>query len=272
MNETFFFQSALVLYALSAASYLIFQLGRRRFFSGAGWTAGLIGLALHSGALIQRTLASGHAPFTNMYESLSFLAWSCLLAYLVMDRLFNLPKAGFFLLIIVLAFMLLANSPLMPKDIKPLMPALQSVWLWLHVSITLLGEAFFAVAFITSILYLFASSSRKKAPSDKARASADKLDRVSYRAIAVGFPLFTLGGLVLGMVWAHKAWGAYWSWDPKEVWSLVTWFVYALYLHTRLVMGWRGRRSAVIAVLGFLAALFTYFGVNYLLSGLHSYT
>ncbi|OGD25775.1 MAG: c-type cytochrome biogenesis protein CcsB [Candidatus Aminicenantes bacterium RBG_13_63_10] len=271
MNESFYFQSALVLYVLSAAGYLIFQLRRRRVFSEVGWIAGLIGLALHTGALVLRTLVSGHAPFTNMYESLSFLAWSCLLAYLVMDRLFNLPRAGFFLLLFVLAFMLLANSPLMSKDITPLMPALQSYWLWLHVSITLLGEAFFAVAFITSLMYLFASSSRNKAPSEKTIAAAEKLDRASYRCIAVGFPLFSLGGLVLGMVWAHKAWGAYWSWDPKEVWSLVTWFVYALYLHTRLVMGWKGRRSAVIAVIGFLAALFTYFGVNYLLSGLHSY-
>ncbi|MBN2199677.1 MAG: c-type cytochrome biogenesis protein CcsB [Candidatus Aminicenantes bacterium] len=271
MNESFFFQTALVLYGLSAAAYLVYQLGRRRTFSGAGWTVGLAGLVFHTAALVQRTLVSGHAPFTNMYESLSFLAWSCLLAYLVMDKLCNLPKAGFFLLIIVLAFMLLANSPLMPKDIKPLMPALQSVWLWLHVSITLMGEAFFAVAFITSLMSLFAPSSRNKTSPDKTGAAADTLDRVSYRAIAAGFPLFTLGGLVLGMVWAHKAWGAYWSWDPKEVWSLITWLVYALYLHTRLVMGWRGRRSAIIAVVGFLAALFTYFGVNYLLAGLHSY-
>jgi cytochrome c-type biogenesis protein CcsB len=271
MKEPLFFQSALILYVLSAAAYLIFQLSRRRAFSSAGWAVGLAGLALHTAALVLRTLASGRAPFTNMYESLSFLAWSCLLAYLIMDRVFRLPRAGFFLLLVVLAFMLLANSPLMPKDITPLMPALQSYWLWLHVSITLLGEAFFAVAFIASIMYLFASAPRNKGLSEKAAAAAENLDRVSYRAIAVGFPLFTLGGLVLGMVWAHKAWGAYWSWDPKEVWSLVTWFVYALYLHTRLVMGWKGRRSAAIAVLGFLAALFTYFGVNYLLSGLHSY-
>ena len=97
------------------------------------------------------------------------------------------------------------------------------------------------------------------------------MDSVSYRCVAVGFPLFTLGGLVFGMVWAYKAWGTYWSWDPKEVWSLITWFVFALYLHTRIVMGWKGKRSAIIAILGFLAALFTYFGVNYLLAGLHSY-
>jgi cytochrome c-type biogenesis protein CcsB len=118
-------------------------------------------------------------------------------------------------------------------------------------------------------MYLVADSKEKKGLTPS--LSSEKLDSISYRCVAIGFPLFTLGGLVFGMVWAYKAWGSYWSWDPKEVWSLITWFVFALYLHTRVVMGWKGRRSAVIAILGFLAALFTYFGVNYLLSGLHSY-
>ena len=126
---------------------------------------------------------------------------------------------------------------------------------------TLLGEAFFAVAFVASLLYLAADTEEKK----------ERLDALSYRAVAVGFPLFTLGGLVFGMVWAYRAWGRYWAWDPKEVWSLITWFVFALYLHTRIVMGWKGKRSAIIAIAGFLAALFTCFGVNYLLAGLHSY-
>jgi len=165
------------------------------------------------------------------------------------------------MMLIVVGLVALASSPLMPKAATPLVPALQSYWLWLHVSVTLLGEAFFAVAFITSILYLTADSEEKK----------NKMDSVSYRCVAVGFPLFTLGGLIFGMVWAYKAWGTYWSWDPKEVGSLITWLVFALYLHARIVMGWKGKRTAIIAIVGFLAALFTYFGVNYLLTGLHSY-
>jgi len=224
---------------------------------------------VHSIALIMRTIESGHAPFTNMYESLSFLGWSAVLAYLVMEGKFRIRKAGPYFMLIVIAILALASSPLMPKEATPLVPALQSYWLWLHVSITMLGEAFFAVAFVASILYLVADSREKK--GIKTAISSARLDSLSYRCIAVGFPLFTLGGLVFGMVWAYKAWGSYWSWDPKEVWSLITWFVFALYLHTRVVMGWKGRRSALIAILGFLAALFTYFGVNYLLSGLHSY-
>jgi cytochrome c-type biogenesis protein CcsB len=196
-----------------------------------------------------------------MYESLSFLSWAMVVALIVFGRNTRIPKLGPYLMLIVVGLVALASSPLMPKGATPLVPALQSYWLWLHVSVTLLGEAFFAVAFVSSILYLAADTEEKK----------DRLDSLSYRAVAVGFPLFTLGGLVFGMVWAYRAWGSYWTWDPKEVWSLITWFVFALYLHTRIVMGWKGKRSAIIAIVGFLAALFTYFGVNYLLAGLHSY-
>jgi len=188
-----------------------------------------------------------------------------------MELKFKTRKAGPFVLLIVLGLMALASSPLMPGEISPLVPALQSYWLWLHVSVTLIGEAFFAVAFVTAILYLISERKARTSGDSGAARAADLYDRVTYRAVAAGFPLFTLGALVFGMIWAERAWGRYWSWDPKETWSFITWMVYALYLHTRIVMGWKGRRSAVVAILGFLAALFTYFGVNYLLSGLHSY-
>ena len=269
MNESTVFLAAFILYILAAACYLAYHFGRQAGRARAGLVLATAGLTAHSAALVLRTVQSGHAPFTNMYESLSFLAWASVAAYIVMERRFRIQAAGGYVLLVVIALVALASSPVMPKDITPLVPALQSYWLWLHVSITLIGEAFFAVAFVTSLMFVRAERlerlGRKPSPSSAA------LDAVSYRTVAVGFPLFTLGGLVLGMVWAFKAWGSYWSWDPKEVWSLITWFVFALYLHTRLVMGWKGRRSAIIAILGFLAALFTYFGVNYLLAGLHSY-
>ncbi len=261
MNETTLFTLALFLFGLSALSYLFSLLSTKEGPRKAGLFFALAGLLAHTAALIARTVESGHAPFTNMYESLSFLAWACVLAFLLFHARFQIPKVGPYIMLIAVGLMALASSPLMPREAAPLVPALQSYWLWLHVSVTLLGEAFFAVAFITSIMFLRAKENDRR----------DRLDSVSYRCIAVGFPLFTLGGLVFGMVWAQKAWGTYWSWDPKEVWSLITWVVFALYLHTRIVMGWKGKRSAIIAIIGFLAALFTYFGVNYLLSGLHSY-
>lgn len=261
MTEATLFTITFFLYILSALVYLASGFARKERWAGTGLALAATGLVVHTGALILRTVVSHHAPFTNMYESLSFLAWASVLALIVLDRKFRIPRIASYLMLIVVGLVALASSPLMPKDAAPLVPALQSYWLWLHVSVTLLGEAFFAVAFIASLLYLRADTEEKK----------QKMDSVSYRAVAVGFPLFTLGGLVFGMVWAYKAWGTYWSWDPKEVWSLITWLVFALYLHTRIVMGWKGKRSALIAIIGFLAALFTYFGVNYLLSGLHSY-
>jgi len=261
VTETTLFTIAFVLYILAAFFYLAVAFTKKESWAKPGLGLAFTGLVLHTAALLLRTFQSGHAPFTNMYESLSFLAWAVVLAYIIIDRKSRIPRIGSYVMLIVVGLVALASSPLMPKEATPLVPALQSYWLWLHVSVTLLGEAFFAVAFVTSFLYLRADTEEKK----------EKFDSVSYRCVAVGFPLFTLGGLIFGMVWAYKAWGTYWSWDPKEVWSLITWLVFALYLHTRIVMGWKGRRSAIIAIVGFLAALFTYFGVNYLLAGLHSY-
>jgi cytochrome c-type biogenesis protein CcsB len=269
MNESLLFLVTFILYIISAFYYFSFLFSKRENLAKIGFSFAFIGLFIHTIALVLRTFESGHAPFTNMYESLSFFAWSSILAYVIIEFKYKIRKAGPYFMLIVIALMALASSPLMPKEATPLVPALQSYWLWLHVSVTLLGEAFFAVAFITSIMYLVADS--KKGKGIKSGLSAEKLDSVSYKCIAIGFPLFTLGGLVFGMIWAYYAWGRVWSWDPKETWSLITWFVFALYLHTRIVMGWKGRRSAYVAIIGFLAALFTYFGVNYLLAGLHSY-
>ena len=261
MTESTLFTAAFVLYVAALVVYSASRFARRDKWAKAGFVLAVAGFAGHTAALVLRTVASGHAPFTNMYESLSFLSWAMVLALIVFSRSALAPRLAPYLMLITVALVALASSPLMPKDATPLVPALQSYWLWLHVSVTLLGEAFFAVAFVAGLLYLFAGEGEKR----------DRLDALAYRAVAVGFPLFTLGGLVFGMVWAYRAWGRYWGWDPKEVWSLITWFVFALYLHTRIVMGWKGKRSAWIAIIGFLAALFTYFGVNYILSGLHSY-
>ena len=271
MNESTLFLIAFILYIAAAFFYFIYLFTKKKALAKQGYWSVAGGLVFHTAALILRIFESGHAPFTNMYESLSFLAWSGAAAYVIVEGKFKIRKAGPYFMLIVIGLMALASSPLMPKETTPLVPALQSYWLWLHVSVTLFGEAFFAIAFVTSIMYLVAESREKKGKASASGLTAERLDSISYRSVAVGFPVFTLGGLIFGMVWAYKAWGTYWSWDPKEVWSLITWFVFALYLHTRLVMGWKGRKSAIIAIIGFLAAIFTYFGVNYLLAGLHSY-
>ena len=164
MNESTFFLLAFLAYGLAALAYFAFRLGGKDRWAGAGFILASAGLAIHSIALVIRTFGSGHAPFTNMYESISFLAWASALAYIVMEARFRVRKAGPYIMLLIVALMALASSPLMPKEAAPLVPALQSYWLWLHVSVTLLGEAFFAIAFVTSLLYLKAESAGSQGP------------------------------------------------------------------------------------------------------------
>jgi cytochrome c-type biogenesis protein CcsB len=147
------------------------------------------------------------------------------------------------------------------KEIMAPIPALQSYWLVLHVSFAFVGEAFFAFSFVAAIYFLLVKDEEKK----------KRLDRIVYTSIGIGYPIYTAGALIFGAVWAQYAWGSYWSWDPKETWALITWLVYTGYLHTRLVKKWRGNMTALLSIVGFAFTIFTFFGVNYLLSGLHSY-
>lgn len=272
------------LFALAAAGYFIGAMfyvvtgALRRPRLGTGGTALLAGsLALQSAGLALRGLAAGALPVTNTPETLVFYGWVFALGYLVVERLDRadweaLRPVGAFAGLLACAALALASSPLTGGLLapQPLVPALRSHWLALHVSLTLVGEGFFAVAFVASILYLVRERAAKRVGGDS-QTRLDRLDRVSYRAIAVGFPFFTLGALFFGAVWAKHAWGRYWGWDPKETFSLVTWLVYVLYLHLRVRRGWGARRVAWVAVIGFLLALFTFAGVNYLVRGLHSY-
>jgi len=242
------------------------------------------GLTLQTGVLIERwvssyTIAAGHtppavfldqlslvimqAPLSNRYESLVFFAWSLPAVGLIAFRK-NL-QGWLGAVIAMLACLLLAYASFgADADIRPLMPALKSNWLLIHVMTAFLGYAAFAVAFGAALLYLV----KDKRP--QARLPAPPLlDRLMYRAIMLGFLLLTFG-ILTGAVWAETAWGKYWSWDPKETWSLITWLIYAAMLHARRLKGWQGRRIAWLALLGFLAVIFTYLGVNYLPS-LHAY-
>jgi cytochrome c-type biogenesis protein CcsB len=162
-----------------------------------------------------------------------------------------------------------------PNDIQPLVPALKSNWLIAHVVSCFVGYAAFAVSFGVSILYLFKTGSEKLSPRSAGSfwdflPSSAALDEIGYKTIAIGFPLLTIG-IVTGAFWANVAWGTYWSWDPKETWSLIVWLIYAAYLHARITRGWRGKRAAILSIVGFAATIFCYLGVNLILSGLHSY-
>ncbi len=331
-----------VCHSLSAslARASLYDWGRRAVWAGA---------LLATGGLLLRWNEAGHPPLSNMYESMvslsTFLAWVTLL--FTRPTPIPLAEAG----AAVVAVLMIGIGSLFARDTRPLIPALQSYWLHLHVSIAFLGEAAFALSFVLSYLFCLrrfledpASPSPGFPPAsvperlactgivfglpglfllsmaglawklasqphpDRDAATlvvwvilplavtllalvaaafhfrgavgkaierwlppADLLDDYIYRAIALGFPLFTVGALIFGMVWANKAWGRYWGWDPKETWALITFLVYSIYLHVRLTRGWQGTWTAVLSVLGFLVTMFTLFGVNLLLSGLHSY-
>jgi ABC-type transport system involved in cytochrome c biogenesis permease subunit len=220
-----------------------------------------VGFVANTVALVVRTAASGHLPITNLYEYLTFFAWAIVAGFLLIWKRRDLKLLTVFASSVAFAMMVVAS--LFPARVEQqLMPALQSYWLTIHVTLAVLGEAAFAVAFVASVVYL--------ATYGKDRARSGKLDLITYRAIGIGFPLFTIGALFAGAVWAQRAWGSPWSWDPKETSSLIVWFVYAIYLHARLVRGWRGRGPAVLSILGFVLTFITILGSR-IMGGLHSY-
>lgn len=206
----------------------------------------------------------GHVPLSNLYESLVFFSW-CVGLALIIARL----RYGADIVVILglpLSLVIIAYTFFLNQDIKPLIPALQSNWLAIHVLTCFLGYAGFAVSFVAAALYL---AVRRIESLGKYLPAPRLLDEIIYRAILVGYPLLTVG-IITGAAWADYAWGSYWSWDPKETWSLITWLVYSAFLHARLARNWTGRRTAILSLVGFAAVLFTFLGVNYL-PGLHSY-
>jgi len=214
--------------------------------------------------VIQRSIAIKFFALTNMYESLLFLAMLASLMAFAITRWKPTSESKalpFSLNILAIIFLALASSPIAPSTIRPPVPALQSGWLVLHVSFTFIGEIFFAVGLVTAILQLTA----------KTEDNRKKFDRLTYTSIAIGYPIFTAGALVFGAIWAENAWGRWWGWDPKETWALVTWLTYTAYLHFRLVRKNTSKLMPALVILGFAIAMFTFFGVNFLLAGLHSY-
>ena len=216
----------------------------------------------------------GRAPLTNMYESVVFFAWTVVALYLVIERRFATRAIGPFAL--PLAFLAMAYASFadnIDKSISPLLPALQSNWLIAHVVTCFIGYAAFAIAAALGIMYLVKAGKTEPAPSPTQSVllpSLSLLDDLTHKTMIFGFIWLSVG-IITGAIWANSAWGTYWSWDPKETWSLITWFFYAITLHARYTRGWNGKRLALLALCGFASVMFTYFGVNFLLSGLHSY-
>jgi cytochrome c-type biogenesis protein CcsB len=228
------------------------------------------GLALRWYESYQIGIGYGHAPLSNIYESLTFFALTIGTIYLVVERRYGSRVIGVFAL--PLAFFALAYASFGTNDlIQPLIPALKSNWLIAHVISCFIGYASFGLAFGVSIMFLFKADGSPEDDGGILTRMPDTavLDELTHQLIMFGF-LFLTVGIITGAVWANSAWGRYWGWDPKETWSFITWLIYAAQLHFRMMRGWRGKRIAVLSIIGFAAVLFTYFGVN-LLPGLHSY-
>ncbi|NLM17423.1 MAG: c-type cytochrome biogenesis protein CcsB [Candidatus Riflebacteria bacterium] len=298
-----------------------------------------IGLAAATAGILWRWKLAGHPPLSNMYESMVTLSTMVMAVNMLFTR--KHPMILTELILTAISIMAFGAASLFSSDIKPLLPILQSKWLYMHVSLAFLGEACFAAAFAMHYLYCFkytlepedkpakdllvakivtrgipvlmvlffgslaayfANTGSPKAykitllmivplvaaiavvmylvlkkrdklqeTTNKLLPSCKKLETAAHQSIAVGYPLYAIGGLIFGMIWANNAWGRYWGWDPKETWALITTLVYSVYLHQRIGKKRSGPITAAISTAGFLTALFTLFGANFLISGLHSY-
>ena len=237
----------------------------RRILSNIGLGLVWTGLAAHTLVGIGRAISVQRIPISNMYEYILLLSWATVIGFLILMARVRKNSLGVAGLAVIIG-LIVAASLLPERREVMLVPALQSYWLTIHVVMAILGEAAFAIAFASSVVYLV----KERKPGTPDGAVMESLANVTDRAIAVGYPLFTLGALFAGAIWAQRAWGTFWSWDPKEVGSLVVWLVYSAYIHTRFLKGWGGRRAAWLSITGFLLALGSFFG-NMLLKGLHAY-
>ncbi|MFF2771182.1 c-type cytochrome biogenesis protein CcsB [Streptomyces bacillaris] len=272
--------------------------GSRDFPDGPGAAAGsrkgelygrialsltVLAFLIHLGGVVARTWSVQRAPWANMYEfstTFSMVAVSAYLLFLARGK--NVRWIGLPLVTTVLLDLGLAVSVLYTES-DQLVPALHSYWLWIHVSCAIISGAMFYLGALATVLYLFRDRYESKLTDPQGKqpgalaasvlervGGAASLDRFAYRVNAVIFPLWTFT-IIAGAIWAEAAWGRYWGWDPKETWSFITWVAYACYLHARATAGWKGRKAAYLALIGFACFIFNYYGVNMFINGLHSY-
>jgi cytochrome c-type biogenesis protein CcsB len=274
-------------------SYLLAKMGR---------LSTIVANAILFFILCSRWIVAGYFPLSNLYESLLFLTWMLLTIYLYIETKTKSKLIGSVLIPVTLFISGFANLTLSPEMQKssPLVPALQSNWLMMHVSMMLLSYSTLIIGSLLCILFLVISRSKEVdlklidnsslplynimldyyeaklvGPSTEISELGrlkllQSLDNWSYRIIGLGFPFLTIG-IISGGVWANEAWGSYWSWDPKETWALITWLVFATYLHARITKNWEGKKTAILGSLGFFVIWICYLGVNFLGKGLHSY-
>ncbi|MFA1542338.1 c-type cytochrome biogenesis protein CcsB [Actinomadura monticuli] len=234
----------------------------------------VLGWGAHLGVLVTRGLAANRWPWGNMYEFLTAIAFAAVTAFLVVMFRYRARFLGAFVMAAAVVALGVANIWLY-DSVGPVSPALNSYWIAIHVTAAIIATGAFTVAGAATVLYLVKDRAESRggvaAGGVLSRLpSTDTLDRLSMRVTMFAFPIWT-AAIIMGAIWADQAWGRYWGWDPKEIWSFITWVIYAAYLHARATAGWKGRKAAILSLIAFAALLFNFFGVNYMFSGLHSY-
>ncbi len=266
--ENTMFTIAMAAYLASMVLYALFFVLKK---DKSGKIADIIvaaAFAFHTAALVTRGIGAGRLPMTNQYEFATSFAWGICACYLVFLWRYKFRALGVFVTPVI--FLIIGYAAMQSREVRELMPALRSNWLAIHVSSAIISYGAFGVSFAVSLMFLLRQKMSNSAFWQEHIPEEKRLDLISYRAVSLGF-LFLTFVMISGAIWAERAWGSYWSWDPKETWSLITWIIYAIYLHLRISRGWKGKSAALFAVIGFICVIFTYIGVNTFLPGVHSY-
>ncbi len=269
--DTAFFQLTLTLYLIATAGYLYFIISKNKRVGSWAHRILIVGFALNSAYLALAYYKLGAVPALDFKAALSFFSWTIIAAYLLFQLKFRIMVLGSFV-VPFSAFLMIISSTI-PIPAITVKPAFKTLWLPLHVGTSFLGDAIFAIACIAGIMYLIQErqiKTKKLGAFYTRLPSLNSLDSINYYAITYGFLLLTVG-MITGSIVAQGAHGSYWRWDPKEVWSLITWLCYAILLHQRMAIGWRGRRSALMSIGCFVVLIFTFVGVNFLMEGYHSF-
>ncbi len=269
--ESVFLVIATLCYCCGTVGYLVFLFRNVSAIHRAAWWILLTGAVFHLLAIVLRSMAGQHFAVTSSQEAMSFFAWILVTTYLVIQTRLDLKILGTFVSPLAVLFMLV--STLLPGHIMPASGAFKSGWVVFHVSTLFFANALFALAFCAGIMYLLQERHIKQKDFGflyMRLPSLERLDKINHHSLLLGFPFMTVG-LITGFAYASAVWRSPWNWDPKEIFALITWCIYAVLLHERLTVGWRGRKAALMAILGFMGVLMTFLGVNLLFEGHHTF-
>ncbi len=261
---------AVLCYGIGSIGYFVYLIRERDLIHWSAWGVLLVGALFHGAAIMLHSYKVGQLAVSNSQEALSFFSWMIVVTYLATQGRFRLRILGSFISPLAVIFMIL--SSILPESIVPKTGTFKSAWVVFHITTSFLANALFALAFCAAIMYLLQERQIKRKNFGhlyNRLPSLERLDKINYICLIVGFPLMTIG-LMTGFAYAGSVWSSFWSWDPKEIFALITWLIYAILLHERLAVGMRGRRAAWLAIFGFSAVLVTFLGVNLFTQGHHS--